>query len=94
MLDVVSMGPAIIRLGIRLEAISFNHSVRILHHLLLHIFRASMLFVHALVPFVFPLQVGTMIQECSSKFFPIASGISGRVTRRTTKHGMVSNERA
>jgi hypothetical protein len=43
MSDVVSMGPAIIRLGIRLEAISFNHSVRILHHLLFYIFRAPML---------------------------------------------------
>ncbi len=65
-------------------------SVRILHHLLLHTFAALMLFVHALVPFVFPLQVGTMIQEFPSKFFPTASGISGRVTRRTTTFAMVS----
>ena len=63
MSGVVSMGPEIIRLGIRLQAISFNHSVRILHHLLLHTFGAPTLFVHALVPFVFPRQVGTMIQE-------------------------------
>src|SRR5712692_7719319 len=87
---VVSMGPDIIRLGIRLQAISLNHSVRILHHLLLHTFRASMRFVHALFPFVFPLQVGTMIQESPSQFFPTASGISGRVPRRTTTIGMAS----
>src|SRR6266849_517049 len=87
---VVSMGPEIIRLGIRLQAISLNHSVRILHHLLLHTFGASMRFVHALVPFVFPLQVGTMIQESPSKFFPTASGISGPVTRRTTTFAMAS----
>ncbi len=49
-----------------------------------------MLFVPALVPFVFPLQGGTMIQEFPSKFFPTASGISDRVTRRTTTIGMVS----
>ena len=90
MSGVVSMGPEIIRLGMRLQAISFNHSVRILHHLLLHTFGAPMRFVHALVPFVFPLQVGTMIQESPSTFFPTASGISGRVTRRTTKFGIAS----
>ena len=49
-----------------------------------------MRFVHALVPFVFPRQVGTMIQESPSKFFPTASGISGRVTRRTTTFEMAS----
>jgi hypothetical protein len=84
------MGPEIIHLGMRLQAISFNHSARILHYLLLHTFRAPTLFVHALVPFVFPLQVGTMIQEYPSKFFPTASGISGRVPRRTTTFGMAS----
>jgi len=88
------MGPEIIRLGIRLEAISLNHSVRILHHLLLHTFRAPMRFVHALVPFVFPRQVGTMIPKSPSKFFPTALGISGRVTRRTTTFGMVSSQEA
>jgi hypothetical protein len=30
------MGPEFIRLEMRLEAISLNQSVRILHHLLLH----------------------------------------------------------
>jgi len=84
------MGPEIIRLGIRLQAISLNHSVRISRYLLLHTFAALMLFVHALVPFVFPLQVGTMIQESPSQFFPTASGISGRVTRRTTTFAMAS----
>ena len=49
-----------------------------------------MRFVHALVPFVFPRQVGTMIQESPSQFFPTASGISGRVTRRTTTIVMAS----
>ena len=53
-----------------------------------------MRFVHALVPFVFPLQVGTMIQEPPSKFFPTVSGISGRVTRRTTTFGMVSAKKS
>jgi hypothetical protein len=91
MSGVVSMGPEIIRPGIRLQAISFNHSVRTLHHLLLHPFGAPMRFVHALVPFVFPRQVGTMIQESPSKFFPTASGISGRVTRRTTTIDMASH---
>jgi hypothetical protein len=86
------MGPEIIRLGIRLQAISLHHSVRILHPLLLHTFRALMRFVHALVPFVFPRQVGTMIQESPSKFFPTALGISGFVTRRTTTLGMVSSK--
>ena len=85
------MGPEIIRPGMRLQAISFNRSVRILHSLLLHIFRVRTLFVHALVPLVFPLQVRTMIQEYPSKFFPTASGISGRVPRRTTTFGMVSD---
>jgi hypothetical protein len=84
------MGPEIIRLGIRLQAISLNHSVRILHHLLLHTFRALVRFVHALAPFVFPHQVGTMIQESPSKFFPTALGISGFVTRRTTTFEMAS----
>ncbi len=92
MSGVVSMGPEIIHLGIRLEAISLNHSVRILHHLLLHTFRALMRFVQALVPFVFPRQVGTMIQESPSQFFPTALGISGFVTRRTTTIGMASTE--
>jgi hypothetical protein len=49
-----------------------------------------MRFVHALVPFVFPRQVGTMIQEYPSKFFPTESGISGCVTRPTTTIGMAS----
>jgi hypothetical protein len=31
-----------------------------------------------------------MTQESPSKFFPIASGISGRVPRRTTQLGMAS----
>src|SRR5690242_10002034 len=62
---------------------SFDHTVRILHRLLLNIFKASVLFTHAFVPSTFQLQVSVMIQECSSKFFPIASGISGRVPRRT-----------
>jgi len=84
------MGPEIIRLGIRLQAISLNHSVRISRYLLLHTFGAPTLLVHALVPFVFPLQVGTMIQESPSQFFPTASGISGRVTRRTTTFAMAS----
>src|SRR5437773_6212424 len=84
------MGPEIIRPGMRLQAISFNRSVRILHSLLLNIFRVRTLFVHALVPFVFPLQVSTTIQEYPSKFFPTASGISGRVPRRTTTFGMAS----
>jgi hypothetical protein len=52
-----------------------------------------MRFVHALVPFVFPLQVGTMIQKSPSKFFPTALGMSGRVTRRTTTIGMASKWR-
>ena len=89
MSGVVSMGLEIIRLGIRLQAISFNHSVRILHHLLLHPFGAPMRFVHALVPFVFPLQVGTMIQESPSQFFPTASERSGHVSRRTTTFDIV-----
>ena len=87
---VVSMGLEVIRLGIRLQAISLNHSVRILHHLLLHTFGALMRFVHALVPLVFPLQVSTTIQESPSKFFPTALGISGCVTRRTTTIDMAS----
>jgi hypothetical protein len=57
------MEPECIRLGMKLEAISLTHSVRILHHLLVHTFRAPMRFVHALVPLVVPLQVGTMIQK-------------------------------
>src|SRR5258708_8916302 len=90
MSGVLSMGPEIIRLGMRLQAISLNHSVRILHYLLLHTFRASTRFVHALVPFVFPLQVGTMIQEPPSTFFPTVSGISDCLTRRTTTFGLAS----
>jgi len=81
---VVSMEPELIRLGMRLQAINLNHSVRILHHLLLHTFTAPMRFVHALVPFVFPRQVGTMIQEYPSKFFPNASG--GDIRLRYTAH--------
>src|SRR5436309_754683 len=54
--NVVSMGPEIIRLVTRLQAISFNRSVRILHSLLLHIFRVRTLLVHALVPLLFPLR--------------------------------------
>jgi hypothetical protein len=90
MSDVVSVGLVVIHLGIRLEAISFNHSARILHFLLLNIFRALTLLVHAIVPSVFPRQVSTTIQESPSKFFPTASGISGRVPRRThkTRHGV------
>jgi hypothetical protein len=90
MSGVLSMGPEIIRLGMRLQAISLHRSVRISHHLLLHTFGAPTLLVHALVPFVFPLQVGTMIQESPSKFFPTASEISGRVPRRTTTFAMAS----
>ena len=49
------MGPEVIPLGIRLEAISFNHSARVLHYLLLNIFRAPTLFVHAIFPSAFRL---------------------------------------
>ena len=54
---------------------SFDHAVRILHHLPLNIFRVSMLFTHALVPSAFRLQVSAMIQESPSKFFLTVSGI-------------------
>jgi hypothetical protein len=83
MRDVVSMGDQILRLGIGLQAISFDHGVRTLHRLSLNIFRTSMLFTHAVVPFAFRLEVSVMIQEFPSSFFPTASGISDRVTRRT-----------
>ena len=73
--DVVSMGVVLLRLGIRLQAISFDHTVRISRHLLLNIFRTPTLFTHALVPSVFRLQVSVMIQESSSKFFPTELGI-------------------
>jgi hypothetical protein len=85
------MGPEIIRLGIRLQAISLDHRVRTSRYLLLHTFGAPTLLVHALVPFVFPLWVSTMIQESPSKFFPTASGISDRIPRRTTTLGMASH---
>jgi hypothetical protein len=80
--------PIIIHLRIRLQAISFNQSARILHHLLLNIFRVLVLFVHAVFPSAFRLQVNTMIQESPSKFFPTVSGISGRVSRRTQPMGV------
>lgn len=54
---------------------SFNHTVRISHHLPLNIFRVSTLFTHALVPSAFRLQVSAMIQESPSKFFLTVSGI-------------------
>src|SRR5450755_217504 len=54
---------------------SFDHAVRILHHLPLNIFRVSMLFTHAVVPSTFRLQVSAMIQESPSKFFLTVSGI-------------------
>jgi hypothetical protein len=72
---------------------SFDHTVRISHHLLLAIFRAPMLFTQAFVPSAFRLQVSVMIQECSSKFFPTESGIPGRVTRRTQCTLLRSNHR-
>jgi hypothetical protein len=53
--DVVSTGVGLLRLGIRLQAISFDRTVRILHHLLLNIFRAPTLFTHAPVPSAFRL---------------------------------------
>ena len=52
-----------------------DHTVRILHHLLVHIFSAPMLFTHAPVPSAFRLEVSVMIQEYSSKFFPTVLGI-------------------
>src|SRR5450755_4920769 len=54
---------------------SFDHAVRILHHLPLNIFRVSMLFTHAVVPSAFRLQVSAMIQESPSQFFLTVSGI-------------------
>src|SRR5262249_39779434 len=54
---------------------SFDHAVRILHHLPLNIFRVSTLFTHAFVPSAFRLQVSAMIQESPSKFFLTVSGI-------------------
>jgi hypothetical protein len=53
--DVVSTGVVLLRLGIRLQAISLDHAVRIWRHLLLNIFRALTLFAHALVPSAFRL---------------------------------------
>ena len=73
--DVVSMRVMFLRLGMRLQAISFDHPVRISRHLLLNIFRTPTLFTHALVPSVFRLEVSVMIQESSSKFFPTGLGI-------------------
>ena len=95
MSGVVSMGPEMIRLGMRLEVISLNHSVRILHHLLLHTFGALMRFVHALVPFVFPLQVGTMIQRISFQILPDCVGdIRPRDTaHHKTRYGLSSSSR-
>jgi hypothetical protein len=53
--DVVSVGVVLLRLGIRLEAISFDRTVRILRHLLLNIFRTPTRFTHAPVPSAFRL---------------------------------------
>jgi hypothetical protein len=77
------MGVQVLLLGIGLQTISLDHIVRILHRIPLNIFKAPTLFTHAVVPFVFRRQVSVMIQESPSPFFPTASGISDRVTRRT-----------
>lgn len=45
------MGPQIALLGIRLEAISFHHNVRVWHRLPLNTFKTPMRFFHAVVPF-------------------------------------------
>lgn len=77
------MGVRLLRLGIRLQAISFDHTVRILRHLSFNIFRTPTLFTHALVPSAFRLWGSVMIQESSSTFFPTELGIRNRVPRRT-----------
>lgn len=82
----------LLRLGIRLQAISLDRTVRILHHLLLNIFRTPTLFTHAFVPSAFRLQVSVMIQECSSKFFPTVLGI--RKPRHATHTTPLTGERA
>ena len=69
------MRVVLLQLGIRLQAISFDHTVRISRHLPLNIFRTPTLFTHALVPFAFRFEVSAMIQEYSSKFFPTGLGI-------------------
>ena len=61
--------------GLDFKQCSFDHAVRILHHLPLNIFRVSMLFTHAVVPSAFRLQVSAMIQESPSQFFLTVSGI-------------------
>ena|GEM_PF-5116246 len=61
--------------GLDFKQSSFDHAVRILHHLPLNIFRVSMLFTHAVVPSAFRLQVSAMIQESPSQFFLTVSGI-------------------
>jgi hypothetical protein len=61
--------------GLDFKQSSFDHAVRILHHLPLNIFRVSMFFTHAVVPFTFRLQVSAMIQESPSQFFLTVSGI-------------------
>lgn len=81
--DAVSPGVQLLRLRKRLQANSFSHSVRILHCILLNIFREPMLSMHALVPFTFRHQVSMVIHEPPSEFIPIAPGIIDRVLRRT-----------
>src|SRR6266487_2295626 len=90
--DVVSMRVMFLRLGMRLQAISFDHPVRISRHLLLNIFRTPTLFTHALVPSVFRLEVSVMIQESSSKFFPTGLGI--RQPRPATHRTPLTGDRA
>lgn len=60
------MGVQVLHLGIGLQAISLDRTVRILHRMPLNIFKTSMLFTYAVFPFIFRLQVNVMIQEFPS----------------------------
>lgn len=66
-----------------------THTVRTLHHLLLHIFGALMLLTHAPVPSAFRLSGSVMIQDYSSTFFSTALRIHKprHATHRTPLSG-------